>query len=183
MIVHLLKLKHISALPYIPASEIPAVFNQIQEKVLPVEAKPIIDWFSKCYVTGTYKKKEEKKSPQKVTYTKVPPSYPPEMWSVADSIECGFPSTQNSIESWHMRWNTLLNRKKMNIYKTLAEVKKEIKTTENEVQRILAQIEKPKRKKQLQQNERLQKHLLLKNDMDTMSFLSGIAYVTYMRTN
>lgn len=174
------KLKHISALPYIPASEIPSAFEQIKETVLPVEAEPLSDWFSKTYVNGTYKKKEIKTSPLKVIYEKRPPTFPPELWSVADSIECGIPTTQNSIESWHMRWNTLLNGKKINIFKTLDEVKKEIKRTENDIQRILAQIERPKKRKQLQLNVRLQNHLLLKDDMDINSFLSGIAYITYM---
>lgn len=78
-----------------------------------------------------------------------------------------------------MRWNTLLNRKKMNIFKTLDEVKKEQKNTENEVERIRAQIERPKTKIQRKHNERLKNHLLMKDELDTISFLSGIAYITY----
>lgn len=106
------KIKHISALPYLPAPKIENAFNLIKDEVLPNDVKPVIDCFSKTYISGTYKKVKSDRNTLKVLYKKVPPTFPPEIWSVADSIECGIPSTQNSIESWHMRWNTLLNRKK-----------------------------------------------------------------------
>ncbi|KAL0851951.1 hypothetical protein ABMA28_000233 [Loxostege sticticalis] len=94
------KIKHISALPYLPAPKIENAFNLIKEEVLPNDVKP-----------EHIKKVKRDRNTLKVLYKKVPPTFPPEIWSVTDSIGCGIPSTQNLIENWHMRWNTLLNKK------------------------------------------------------------------------
>ncbi|KAF9421706.1 hypothetical protein HW555_002387, partial [Spodoptera exigua] len=41
--------------------------------------------------------------------------FPPNIWSVNSFIGTTVPITQNEVESWHHRWNTLLGRKKWNL--------------------------------------------------------------------
>ena len=33
---------------------------------------------------------------------------PPNFWSVVDNIDNAFPRTQNSVEAWHRRWETIV---------------------------------------------------------------------------
>ncbi|KAI5643243.1 FLYWCH zinc finger domain-containing protein [Phthorimaea operculella] len=180
-----LQMRHIASLAYLPASKIPQAFQLLKEKVLPKKAIKVTNWFEKTYISGRFKSSKGKgqKKSLKTIFKKKPARFPPAIWSLADSIECGVPSTQNSVESWHSRWNTLLNHKKMTIFKTLLEVKKEQKNTEDEIERIKAQKGKSSNSRKRKLNERLTKQLKLsqKGKITTIDFLRGIAHIMYSK--
>lgn len=69
----------------------------------------------------------------------------------------------------------------MNIFKTITELKKEQRNTENEISRITAQIQKPSYFRQKKHDDRLKNHLAMKETMETIDFLEGIAYIMYIK--
>lgn len=89
------------------------------------------------------------------------------------------PLSQNALESWHNRWNSLLNRQKRNIFKTIAEFKKEQKNTEDIIERLKAAEPMYKRKREAADyyRERINRHLSERNEMDLKSYLNGWAHI------
>src|SRR2546423_8867002 len=49
------------------------------------------------------------------------PLFPPSLWSVTENIEYTFPRTQNSVEAWHRRWETLVGRPHVGLFKIIKE--------------------------------------------------------------
>lgn len=178
------KLRHITSLAYLPPDEILAAYQLIKENVLPKSAEVLLilfESFEQDFVIGTRKCVSKSSNRSKILIQNLPPRFPPQLWSISDSIACNVPTTQNACESWHSRWNILLNRKKMNIFKTITELKKEQRNTDNEITRIRAQIQKESYKRQKKHDERLKNHLQMKEEMETIEFLEGIAYIMYLK--
>lgn len=177
------KMRHLAALAYLDPTEIPEAFEIIRDQVIANEGGKVTDWFFKYYVGGAYQRvsRVQSASRQNFQLKRLPPIFPPRMWSVLDCVKADIPTTQNNIENWHNRWNSLLNRKKMNIYKTLKELKKEQKNTIMEIERITANIKKRKNK---MSNHllKIKEHVLQKETMDLKEYLSGLAYIIYMKT-
>lgn len=98
-----------------------------------------------------------------------------------DRFVSSIPLTQNSLESWHNRWNTLLHRKKWNIYRTIEEFQKEQKNTQGIIERIISSEPIAKRKRVSYHGERLRKHFEKKTEMDMKSYLSGLAHICYIK--
>jgi hypothetical protein len=47
------------------------------------------------------------------------------MWSIYDATLIGFPRTQNIVEAWHRRWETIVGRAHVGTYKIMEELQKE----------------------------------------------------------
>lgn len=178
------QIRHLAALAYLSAEEIPVAFRLIEEQVLPKEAEEVTAWFQKYYVEGSYKKKRVAAT-NCLKLSKVPPTFPPQFWSVSSSIEMGIPTTQNCVEIWHHRWNALLGRRKWNLYKTFEEILKEQKTTMDTIEKIISQSasEPRRRKKQHDKEEKIRKLLEKKGTMDLIAFLRGLSYICYLKNN
>ena len=73
--------------------EIPAAFNNLKPEI-PVEANDVVQWFEDNYVHG--KVRRETRSGHVVRSA---PLFPPQLWSVYDSIEMKILRTQNIVET------------------------------------------------------------------------------------
>lgn len=62
-----------------------------------------------------------------------PPLFPTHMWSVYENNNLGFPRTQNKVEAWHRRWNTLVGNTHVGVYKIINHIKNEQNRTELEI--------------------------------------------------
>ena len=62
------------------------------------EADALIKYFEKCYVNGKVLNTRTSGAPR---FT--PPLFPPEIWSVYQNNQEGYPRTQNKVEAWHRR--------------------------------------------------------------------------------
>lgn len=177
------QMRHLAALAFLDPTEIPSAFEIVREQIIPKEAEKVVDWFSEYYVDGFYKRATNPKevSTLKLTLKKSAPRFPPQTWSVLDCVNAGIPTTQNNIENWHNRWNSLLNRKKFNIFKSMKELQKEQKNTSFEIERINANIKKRKYKQSCH-ILKIRQQLLKKNDVDLKEYLSGLAYIAYLKT-
>ena len=87
-----LKMRHLTALAFLPPSEIPEAFDQIK-LLLPENAAGIIEYFEKNYVRGRVRQNLRSR-----TVRRAAPLFPPEIWSVNDLVEMGYPRTQNVVE-------------------------------------------------------------------------------------
>src|SRR5687768_475980 len=70
---------------------------------MPAEANDIMEWFETYYIRGRVKRTTRSGS-----ITRSEPIFPPSLWSVVDNLEYAFLRTQNSVEGWHRRWETLV---------------------------------------------------------------------------
>jgi hypothetical protein len=56
------------------------------------------------------------------TTTRLAPLFPPELWSVYELVELGYPRTQNLVEGWHNRWNNLIGKAHVGVYTMVKEM-------------------------------------------------------------
>ncbi|UZO08699.1 uncharacterized protein OCT59_028952 [Rhizophagus irregularis] len=70
---------------------------------MPEEANSIMEWFEIYYICGRIRR-----TTRSGNIIRPDPLFPPSIWSVTDNIEYTFPRTQNIIQAWHRRWNTLV---------------------------------------------------------------------------
>jgi hypothetical protein len=61
-----------------------------------------VQWFEENYILGKIQRQLQDGS-----IIRTPPLFPPQLWSIHNSMELGIPRTQNSIEAWHNRWSNL----------------------------------------------------------------------------
>ena len=64
-----------------------------------------------------------------------------------DSIELGVPRTQNVIEAWHRRWETVVGRPHVGVYTIIQEFQKEQQQVKVQIEKILRDEQRPKQKK------------------------------------
>ncbi|KAL0851899.1 hypothetical protein ABMA28_000188 [Loxostege sticticalis] len=124
-----LKLRCLIALAYLSPEEIPEAFKTLKESVLPEEASSVTEWFETYYVLG------------KLIST---PMFPPQLWSINTNNELRLPRTQNKVEAWHRRWNTLQNNNRHGLYETIREMRKKQIAIKHAVEKALSCIPRKK---------------------------------------
>jgi len=166
-----LLIRHIPALAFLPPNDIPAAFDELKGH-LPSEANVIVQWFEDNYVHGRVRRilRDE-------NVMRAPPLFPPTFWSVIDNIEYAFPRTQNSVEAWHRRWETLVGVSHLGVFKIIKEMQKEQNRVQLDIESILRGAPRPSlRRENITHEARIQ---IVFNDRDNrslMEFLRGIAH-------
>lgn len=173
------QMRHIGALAFLEPTEITDAFDIIKNEVIPEEAQRVITWFSEYYVNGSARVSECVSS--RMTLKQRPPMFPPQMWSIHDSLMSYVPLSQNALESWHNRWNSLLGRRKWNIFRTITEFKKEQHNTDCIIECLNSSEPMPKRKRlQSAYRKRITQHLSKKSEMDIKTYMSGLAHICHL---
>ena len=155
---------------FLPPDEIPAAFD-ILKPLIPSVANNVVQWFEDNYVHGRIRRQA-----QNGNVVRNPPLFPPQFWSVYNSVELGIPRTQNNVEAWHRRWETLVGRTHVGVYTIIEEFQKEQQLVELQIENILCGEQRPKQKKSTIERER--KILTVFNDRanrTVMDYLRGIA--------
>src|SRR6218665_655300 len=84
-----------------------------------------------------------------------PPRFSPKLWSVLHLQEINLPRTNNSLETWRRRFETVVERYHLGVFSTIREFIKENHRTDQEVERLTASSTGVKKKKeQVQREER-----------------------------
>ena len=91
-------IRYLFALAFLPADEIPVAFEDLKP-CLAEEASHVITWFENNNVLEQIIGQLRNGG-----VLRAPLTYSPIMWSVDDSMQSGFPRTQNAVEAWHRRW-------------------------------------------------------------------------------
>jgi hypothetical protein len=99
------------------------------------------------------------------------------LWSVYDSVELGIPRTQNTIEAWHRRWETLVGQAHVGVYTIIEEFQKEQHQVELQVEKILNGEQRPKQKKiTIEREKKIMTVFDDRENRSVMNFLRGIAH-------
>ncbi|KFD55608.1 hypothetical protein M513_03356 [Trichuris suis] len=125
-----LKIRQLSALAFLPAEEIPDAFDLLKLH-MPDEARQITEWFESNYVRGRIRKRL-----RNGVVVRAPTLFPPELWSTYDCMQEGFPRSQNSVEAWHRRWESLIGGSHVGVYRMIEEFRREQRRVQNQCERI-----------------------------------------------
>ena len=77
------------------------------------------------------------------------PLFPPDFWSVADNIDNAFPRTQNTIEKWHRRWETVVGLAHVSVFRIIQEIQKEQNHVQHEIESIVRGAPRPTQRDKL----------------------------------
>lgn len=166
-----IKLRHITALAFLPPSEIPDAFDQIKP-LMPSNAQGVVQYFEDNYVHGRIQRVL-----RNGTLTRSPPLFPPNLWSVYELIGNNYPRTQNMVEGWHQRWNTLIGKPHVGVYTIINEIRKEQHQTELQIENILRGEPPPyQRKHYIDRENRILSVFNNRDDYSLVDFLRGIAH-------
>ena len=162
---------HIPALAFLPHNEIPAAFDELRTN-MPEEADRIMEWFEIYYIRGRVRR-----TTRRGNVVRSDPLFPPSLWSVTNNIEFTFPRTQNNVEAWHRRWETLVGHAHVGVYKIINEIQKEQNQLQLNIESILRGAPRPlQRKKDREREERIQAVYNDRDNRELMDFLRGIAH-------
>jgi hypothetical protein len=131
-------LRHLFTLAFLPADDIPSAFDLLKPEI-PSEANSVVTWFEDNYV---YRRIQRRLRNNNIVRN--PPIFPPELWSVHDSIEIGVPRTQNVIEAWRA---TLVGRSHVGVYMIIKEFQKEQWQVKVQIEKNFCGEQRPKQKK------------------------------------
>ncbi|CAG8766190.1 5446_t:CDS:2, partial [Dentiscutata heterogama] len=76
-----IKLRQLFALAFLLSNKIPAAFDALKEE-MPTETKEVVKWFEENYVHG-----KQIRQIRNGNISRSPPLFPPQMWSMHDSME------------------------------------------------------------------------------------------------
>jgi MULE transposase domain/FLYWCH zinc finger domain len=166
-----LLIRHIPALAFLPPNDIPAAFDELKGHI-PPEANEIVEWFENNYVHGRIRR-----TLRDDNVIRASPLFPPVFWSVIDNIEYAFPRTQNSVEAWHRRWETLVGVAHLGVFKIIKEMQKEQNRVQLDIESILRGAPRPsQRKENIMREIRIQTVFNDRDNRSLMDFLRGIAH-------
>jgi len=129
------------ALAFLPSHEIPVAFDLLKQEI-PLEANEIVQWFKENYVYGRVRRQL-----RNGTIIRASPLFPPQLWSVHDSMELGIPRTQNVAEAWHRCWEVLVGQSHVGVYTIIEELQKEQQQVDYQIECIIRGEQRPTQKK------------------------------------
>ena len=173
-----LSLRKLSALAFLPPDEIADAFKTMSANA-PEEIAPVYKYFEETYVLGkpVSTRVRRRGRPAARMERRHPPRFPPKLWSVQHLQENNLPRTNNSLEAWHRRFETVVERYHLGVFSTIREFIKENHRTDQEVERLTAGNTGVKKKKeQVQREERLRTVLARLGTIPVEDYLRGIAH-------
>ncbi|KAF9424317.1 hypothetical protein HW555_000456, partial [Spodoptera exigua] len=126
-----LEIKCLMALSFLPHSTIPQYFKVWEENCSEKSAL-IAKWFAENYVVGKNGKL---------------PQIPPSLWSCHDLNHLKLPRTQNNVEAWHHRLNSIVDKRSPGFYELSTILLAEMNIVEGKIQCILNGEPSAKQKK------------------------------------
>ena len=144
-------IKHIPALAFLPYNKILAAFDELKSNIppdMPPEVNELMDWFEVYYI-------REKiicilRNGNVVRSNSL---FSPSLWSITENIEYTFPRTQNSVETWHRRWEILVGRAHVGLFKIIKELQNEQHQIESNIESIFRGVPRSKQRKHDREHE------------------------------
>ena len=99
----------LDGLAFLPIADLPEGIAYIRSVITeePAETEELVDYFETTYVTGTYRP-VQRNGEQRLTMRRVPPMFPPSIWSVHSATVDNDPRTNNVGEGWNNKFFTLV---------------------------------------------------------------------------
>lgn len=166
-----LMLRHLFALAFLPSNEIPMAFDTLKSRMPPV-TNDVVQWFEENYVHGIMQQQF-----QNEIVTRIPPPFPPQLWSVHDSVELDILRKQHYVEDWFNRWGRLISQTHTGVHTIIKEVQKEQQQSELQIGSILRGEPRPKLKQKIIDKEnRIRAMVIDRSNYSLMDFLRGISH-------
>ena len=159
-----LRVKMLSALAFVPVSDIVANFESLATTFLNDEL-PLLSYFESTWIG------------QAVGGRRLPPMFSHHMWSVLDRAGTGSTRTNNALESFHHSFNSLLSCTHPAVWKLLESLEAQQNHTRSQMLRISRRDTFKVSAINRRRNQRVMNlisHYTLANSMD---FLRGIGYI------
>jgi len=164
-------MRQLPALAFLSPRNIPAAFDELRT-IIPTAANDIVLWFEETYIRG-----RPRRSLRNGNIARFPPLFPPTFWSVVDNMEYAFPRTQNSVEAWHRRWDTLVGSAHVGVFKIIEHMRKEQSQVMLNIEATLRGAPRPRQRRQtIIRERRIRRVFNNRNQMSVMAFLRGIAH-------
>ena len=99
----------LDGLAFLPIADLPEGIAYIRSVITeePAETEELVDYIETTYVTGTYRP-VQRNGEQRLTMRRVPPMFPPSIWSVHSATVDSDPRTNNVGEGWNNKFFTLV---------------------------------------------------------------------------
>ena len=107
------------ALAFMPADEVPAAFEIVKAN-WPATGIELLQYFENTYVNGTVLRGSGDTTVRRL------PMFPPTLWNVRDRFLSRLPTTNNHVEAWHRRLQSLIVVDHPAFYKCLNMLRKVI---------------------------------------------------------
>ena len=168
-----LSIKKLSALAFLPPGDICNAFSQLLN-CAPQQADKVYKYFGDTFVLG---KSINGRGRRGRHLQRHPPRFPPALWSIHHLQASNLPRTNNNLEAWHRRFETVVERYHLGVYTKIKEFIKEEHRTHQEVERLIAGNNKIKKKReQILREQRLATVLERYGTTPLDDYLRGIAY-------
>lgn len=171
----------LDGLAFLPIADLPEGIAYIRSTIPdePAETVELVDYFDTTYVTGTYRP-VQRNGEQRLTMRRVPPLFPPAIWSVHSATIDSDPRTNNVCEGWNNKFFTLVGSAHPSIWTCIQWFQREHATVATIIQQDAIGTRPTKRvnQKQVLLQKRLQN---LCNDRisgrkTVEQFLRGVAF-------
>lgn len=158
------QVRQLVALAFLTPEEIPVAFRLIKQS-FDVRGIGLLEWFERYYITGYGSGRARR-----------PPRFPPSMWSVADLMESGLPRTQNSLEAWHRRFNSLGGGNHLGVLSCVSLFRDEQHSTKVIIERLSRGFNVPMESALRQREDRIRAVYEDKANRETLDFLTSLAH-------
>ncbi|CAN8008537.1 unnamed protein product, partial [Ixodes pacificus] len=164
-----LKMRMLFALAFLPDHQIRAAYEAIRP-LMPPEATKVLKHLENNFILG----KLRTLGP---VHMRMPPPFPPQVWSVADLIDAGQPRNTNHVEAWHRRFKSVVGVSHPGVFRLIDALRREQKETELAAEALLrGQAPPPPGRAHQKREEALLKLVEQRPMMTVHNFLKGVAH-------
>ena len=140
-----LHIRMLMALAFVPTDDVPAAFDIVCNS-MPDTCKPVAEYFDSTYVRGSVGRRNRHR----------PPQFPPNIWNASERFAATLPTTNNHVEAWHNRLQTLIVVDHPSFYSCLHKLRQEQRHTEVQVLRLQNGFRKKSRRRSVcEQHKRM----------------------------
>ena len=171
----------LDGLAFLPIADLPEGIAYIRSVITeePAETEELVDYFETTYVTGTYRP-VQRNGEQRLTMRRVPPMFPPSIWSVHSATVDSDPRTNNVGEGWNNKFFTLVGSAHPSIWTCIQWFQREHATVTTVIQQNAIGTQPTKRinQKQVLLQKRLQNQCndRISGRKTIAQFLHGVAF-------
>jgi hypothetical protein len=112
--------------------------------ICPSDVVPLYDYFESAYIGKVLRTIRTR---SKIKVQRDVPMFPIESWNVLAATLSDQASTNNSVEAWHRRMNTIMPKSHPAFFKSLNALKVQQRSTDNESERADDNLPPPRRRR------------------------------------
>jgi len=135
-------------LAYVPTADVPTAFVIIRA-TMPAVGQPLVQYFDSTYVNGPVARSARTRTNHVVHR---PPMFHPTMWNVAELFKHDLPTTNNHVETWHRRLQTLIAIDHPSFYACLHKLRQEQRHTEVAIMRSNSGFRRQRQRRSVTEN-------------------------------